>query len=1001
MEGAFGFVFKTLFLVILMRPPFAKYLLIFLLSAGSFLKGQQFHFKNYSVESGLPFVQVYCMYQDNKGYLWSGGYGGLSCFDGKDFTNYSPKNGLINHYVNAICEDDSGNIYAGTVEGLSILRNKKIQANYGSKNGLAENTINALCYRKTEGVYIGTVKGLYCLLNGKFTSVNGFEKREIKCLQSKGRILCVGTSNGLFYVDTKSNKISKQESLDNNNINCLSFSVADSSLMIGTTKGFSIVKENQKPYNFHEENGLIDENITSIYSEGINNIWVGSGSGLLNFNGKEFSFYNIYNENNSNHIRCLLKDTEGNLWLGTHTGLFRYRDNAFSSFKNGGIANAMVFQIFRDKKNDLWACTDNGVYRYSQGFFNLLSTKDGLPDNFCDAGLEDDDGTIWLCTNKGISWYRNGNIKNFTLQQGFKLAAPLSVIYKDKQNTIWVGGKNGVAAFKKVNGVYIPTYYFLPELTQEYGVTAFVEDNNGVFWLGTSAEGIYKLENGNFVLKSSVLNVKPSSFFTLLCDHNNTLYAATLNGLWIYDQVNNTQKIISEKEGLNSELIYSLKFTDNDNAIWIGTNQGINKMDLNKYRSANTIDISAYGKAEGFSGVECNSYGIWEDKDSTLWFGTVGGIIKYQPSAFKRNDRESKTYIYSIKLQNEDTTLTSGVVLPYNFNNIAFYYRGISLTNPDRVRYIKMLEGLESKWSEPSTEDYSKYGNLAPGKYTFKVKSCNSEGVWNKEAVVFSFEIKNPFFKTWWFILSTVLLVSGVIIAVFQIRVQNIRKKEKADFDRKVEISKVELKALRAQMNPHFVFNSLNSIQHYILNSKSNEAAKYLNKFAKLIRIILSNSEKSMVTVNEDVESLNLYLELESMRFDGKFDYQINVDKSVDGDYDEIPPMLMQPYIENAILHGLNPKETKGHLKIDIFIKNNYIVCRITDDGIGRVKSGEIKRTTPGNLHKSLGMKITSERVRILNDINRSDLSVSVTDLQDESGHSNGTMVELYIPHFN
>jgi ligand-binding sensor domain-containing protein len=984
-----------------MHHPVTRYLLLVFVSACSLLKSQQFHFKNYSVESGLPFVQVYCMYQDSKGYLWCGGYGGLSRFDGKQFMNYSPKNGLINHYVNAICEDDSGAIYAGTVEGLSILKNKKIIANFGTKNGLTENTINALCYRKNEGVYIGTTNGLFCFSNGKFSTVAGFEKREIKCLQTMKTILCIGTENGLFYYDKKSNTSKKQEGLDNNSINCISFSVEDSSLMVGTMKGFSIIRTTSKPYNFHEENGLIDENITSIYSEGINNIWIGSGSGLLNFNGKEFSFYNIYNENNSNHIRCILKDIEGNLWLGTHTGLFRYRDNAFSTFKNGGIGNAMVFQIFRDKKNELWMGSDHGVYRYNQGFFTLLSTKDGLPDNFCSALFEDDDGTIWLATNKGMALYKNGSIKSFTKQQGFKITPPLSVIYKDKQNTIWVGGKDGVAAFKKINGSYIPTYYILPGLTQEWGVTSCVEDNNGAFWLGTSGEGLYKFENGNFVLKSTALNIKPSSFFTLLCDKNNTLYAATLNGLWIYDQTNNTQKIISEKEGLNSELIYSVKFTDNENAIWIGTNQGINKMDLDKFRASKTIDISAYGKEDGFSGVECNSYGIWEDKDSTMWFGTVGGIIKYQPNAFKRNTQESKTYITSITLQNADTTLAEGALLPYNYNNIGFYYRGISLTNPDRVRYIKMLEPLETKWSEPSTEDYSKYGNLAPGKYTFKVKSCNSEGVWNKEAVTFSFEIKTPFFKTWWFITSIIVLIVALVMIVFRIRIQNIRKKQKEEFDRKVEISKIELKALRAQMNPHFVFNSLNSIQHYILNSKSSEAAKYLNKFAKLIRIILSNSEKAMVTVNEDVESLNLYLELESMRFDGKFDYSINVDKSVDGDYDEIPPMLMQPYIENAILHGLNPKETKGHLKIDIFIKNNYIVCRISDDGIGRVKSGEIKRTTPSNAHKSLGMKITSERVRILNDINKSDLSVSVTDLQDANGNSAGTMVELYIPHFN
>jgi ligand-binding sensor domain-containing protein len=982
-----------------MRHPIPKYFLALLFMGISFLRAQQFYFKNYSVESGLPFVQVFCLYQDSKGYLWSGGYGGLSCFDGKEFINYSPKNGLINHYVNAICEDDMENIYVGTVEGLSILRHKKIVASYNTKNGLYENAINALCFVKDQGVYIGTNSGLYAFYKGKFTTLNDFNNRTIKSLVQDGDLLCVGTDNGLFYYNKTKGTVIRQGQLDNSNINCLA-SCGDGSLLAGTANGFSIIKKpGDTPSNFHQENGLIDENIKSVYCEGPNSIWVGSASGLLNFNGKEFSFYDIYNENNSNHIRCLLKDAEGNLWMGTHTGLFRYRDNSFSSYKQG-VGNAMIFQIIRDKKNDLWFCSEKGVFKYAQGFFTQYTTKDGLAHNYCYAAMEDDDGTIWFCTNGGISWYKNGNFRNFGQAQGFKISAPLTVIYKDRSGTIWIGGKDGVAAFKRSGGVYTATYYKIPELVQEYGVTSCVEDKKGGLWLGTSLQGIYKFENNTFVNKNKPLNIKLTSFFTLLCDKNNVLYGATLNGLWVYDINSNSQQVISEKEGLNSELIYSIKFVDNEAAIWIGTNQGINKLDLKKYRETRTIDINAFGKAEGFSGVECNSYGIWEDKDSTLWFGTVGGIVKYQPNAFKRNTLESRTYIHSIKLQNEDTILANGVLLPYNYNNIAFYYRGISLTNPDKVRYQKMLEGYENKWSDPSPEDYSKYGNLAPGKYIFRVRSCNNEGIWNATPVSFEFEIKTPYYKTWWFIVIMIGSAVALIMIVFRIRVQNIKKKEQAEFEKKVEIAKVELKALRAQMNPHFVFNSLNSIQHYILNSKSNEAAKYLNKFAKLIRTILSNTEKAMVTVNEDIESLRLYLELEQMRFDGKFDYSINVDKTIDGDYDEIPPMLMQPYIENAILHGLNPKETKGHLKIDIFTKNNYIVCRISDDGIGRVKSGEIKRTQPGHQHKSLGMKITSERVRILNDINKSDLSVSVTDLKDENGNSNGTMVELYIPHF-
>jgi ligand-binding sensor domain-containing protein len=981
----------------------SRYLTAIFFLKGAFLLSQQYYFKNYSSESGLPFVQVFCMYQDSKGYLWSGGYGGLSRFDGKQFLNFSQKNGLINHYVNAICEDDSGKIYVGTVEGLSILKGTVVRKNYDSKNGLPERNINTLCFIKDNGVFIGTKKGLYLFNGNSFTNIKSFKGKEIKCLLKKEGILWIGTNNGLFRYNLRDKSILKQEGLGNNNINCLASCEGKNDMMVGTANGLAQIDAGDSYItNFHVENGLIDETINSLLCESPDNIWIASSSGLLNFNGKQFSYYNIYNENNANHIRCMVLDKEENLWLGTHSGLYRYRDNAFSTFKEGGIANAVIFQTFRDTKGDLWFCTEAGIYKYSQGFFKLYTTKDGLVNNNCNAALEDDDGTIWFCTVGGISWYKNGTFRNFTPAQGFQISGPLAVAYKDSKGIVWVGGKNGMAAFKKTNGVYTPTYYKIPTLSQEYGVTAFVEDKKGGLWLGTFLEGLYKFENNAFVYQSKKLDIdKPESFFTLLCDKNNTLYAATLNGLWIYNIESGERQLVSEKDGLNSELLYSLKFDKTEENIWIGTNQGINKMDLLKFKKSKMIDITSFGKAEGFTGGECNSYAIWQDNDDTWWFGTVTGIVRYKPTAFKKNSHLSQTYIQSIKLSNEDTLLKNGSLLPYNFNNIAFYYRGICLTNPDKVLYSKTLEGFESKWSEPSTEDYSKYANLPPGKYTFKVKSCNNEGVWDIVPAEFTFEIKTPFFKTWWFICSMIGLTLFSILGVFRLRIRNIRKQEKAEFDRQVEISKVELKALRAQMNPHFVFNSLNSIQHYILNNNSTEAAKYLNKFAKLIRTILNNSEKPLVTVNEDVESLTLYLELEQMRFDEKFDYSVHIDKNIDGDFEEIPPMLMQPYLENAILHGLNPKLEKGHLRIDIFSKNGYIVCRITDNGIGRESSGEIKRTRPGQQHKSLGMKITSERVRILNAINRSTLSVSVTDIKNEDGKSGGTMVELYIPQQN
>jgi sensor histidine kinase YesM len=247
-------------------------------------------------------------------------------------------------------------------------------------------------------------------------------------------------------------------------------------------------------------------------------------------------------------------------------------------------------------------------------------------------------------------------------------------------------------------------------------------------------------------------------------------------------------------------------------------------------------------------------------------------------------------------------------------------------------------------------------------------------------------------------LLLSFVLIFGTIYIIFIIRVYNIKKKQKLEYDRRVEMSKIELKALRSQMNPHFIFNSLNAIQHYIFNTESAVAIKYLNKFARLVRIILNNSERPTVTVGDDLEALKLYLELEQMRFEEKFDYEIIVDESVDVDYDIMPPLLMQPYVENAILHGLNPKPEKGKLTIRLHSENNFLICTISDNGIGREKAAEIRRTMPVKRHQSLGMKITEDRLKILNEINNSALSVTISDLKDENNEALGTKVELFVP---
>ena len=206
----------------------------------------------------------------------------------------------------------------------------------------------------------------------------------------------------------------------------------------------------------------------------------------------------------------------------------------------------------------------------------------------------------------------------------------------------------------------------------------------------------------------------------------------------------------------------------------------------------------------------------------------------------------------------------------------------------------------------------------------------------------------------------------------------------------------MELRALRAQMNPHFTFNTMNSIQHFIKKNKSEDALKYISKFARLIRMILDHSSEARITIEKDLEALRLYLDIESLRFDQQFSYEIHIDETIDESYDKIPPMLIQPYVENAIWHGLTNKVGGGKVLIDLKEQDDQLTCVIEDDGIGRKQAAELKPTNP--THKSYGMMITEERLKLLNITNDQSMHLHIEDLLDGSNESSGTRVTLTIP---
>jgi len=1000
---------------------------------------QSYNFKNYSAEQGLPFVQVYAIFQDSKGNLWTGGYGGLSKFDGKTFTNYSPKNGLANHWVTSIAEDARGNIWVGTISGISKYGGKTFST-FTKQHGLSGDYINSLTTDKNGNLWIATNEGITIFDGKNFTTLtkkNGLPSNNILLIYAdKNGNLWMNTDSGVSKIIFEK-KTPQDKSYDNykvvNGIFDLPSGKAGSlitsitedgsgNIWFGTNSGV-LRYDGVKLEKYSVKEGLSDNAIQSlIKDEHSNDIWVGTQKGLNKISslkdGVTISSFRVSDVENGNKVGKLFVDEEGNLWLGTSNGLYRFRDPAFSTYSDkDGLINPFIFPIFRDRNKNLWTGTyENGFFKFNGKEFKNFSEKDGLIGTFMCAGMEDKDGNIWMGTNKGVSIYNGKEFKNLHGRKNGLHGDSVTSIIQDRKGRIWLGGNKGGTIW---NGNKFKAFD-LESDAQNFDIWFEFEDSKGNIWFGTYLGGLFRYNPKNDFGStekaiedvSKKLNLKSKTYLAIEEDKEGNMYLGSFDGVYIYNQSSGKVSQISEKDGLSSDLIYVMKFDSTYENLYIGTNQGVNKFDAKEYKKTGKIILEQFGQEEGFSSLETNSNGIWRDDDGTIWFGSVNGLIHFNPYTLHHNHIESKTTIKNIRIFYNDTALENNSKLPYYLNNISFEFVGICLTNPEKVKYKFKLEGFDKTWSPETKETFARYSNLPAGKYIFKVVSCNNEGLWNKEPATFSFSVHPPFWKTWWFWLSVAVAVVIILFTAIRYRIETIKRIEAEKLSREVQLANNELKALRAQMDPHFIFNSLSSIQSFIMSKDEESALRYLNKFAKLMRMILSNSEKSSVTIREEIDSLKLYLELESLRWENKFEYVIDIDSKVETDFQEIPSMLIQPYVENAIIHGVIPKEGEnGKIEINIAQTETHIICTITDNGIGRKKSFEIKSKSVHSPHESMGMKITSERLEVLNKIHPrlssakkkdggldSNLSVNIIDMEDEKGDALGTKVEIFIP---
>jgi len=994
----------------------------------------------YSLSSG----SVHCLYEDSNGKIWVGTEGGINVFDPETgrFTVYRHDSLNINSpsgdYIRTITGDRKGNIWFGTKRGGLDEFNPQTgkftiyQHDPEKNNSISSNDVICLCEDRRGRILVGT--------NGEGMNIFNQVTKHFKVFRhdannpasisfdvirgivedSAGTVWIGTKGGGLNAFNPNSEKFTVYRN-DPNNPNSLSFDVINclhhdrnDNIWIGTW-GDGVNRFNPKTRMFtvfrHDERNpqsLENDQVFSIYEDRSGSVWIGTnGSGLNLFNSinERFTIYqhdaNKRNSISGNTINCIYRDSADNfLWLGTD---------------NEGL-------------NKIDLLTGN-VTKYMHNPDDPKS----ISHNSITSIIKDRSGTLWVGTYGGGLNSRKQSAKTFEVSRQSSTyinsisSDKIRCVIEDHAGMLWIGTAGGGLNEFKLNTGRIRSYMNDPEEHQSLShndVACVYEDSEGNIWIGTDGGGLNLLDrlNGKFkVYKHDVKNANSlcnDNIMSILEDEKGIIWLGTWGGgVQAFNPLTYKFTGFTDLDGLPDNFICGM-LQDRNGNLWLSTNKGLCRFTWGGERGTGKggrvkrgLTIRNYNLSDGLPSNEFNTGACFKAYDGKMYFGTIAGVVSFYPDSLKDNPFLPPVAITDFQVFNKSIAPgdSSGILehpisetkelnFPYKLNVFSFEFSALNFINPEKNKYAYKMEGFDKDWNYTGAHRrFSTYTNLEPGHYVFRVKASNNDGVWNEQGAAIKIHITPPFWQIWWFKALTVIILFSIIYFIYRSRLNLIKKEEERKTEMNKRISEIRLVALRSQMNPHFIFNSLNSIQQFIHSNASDQAIKYLSKFSKLIRQILENSNESTILLIDEIKMMELYLELESMRFENKFYFSITVDEEIDEENTEIPSMLIQPFIENAIIHGLMSKKGKGHIWITLKQGENCLLCSIEDNGIGRAKAMQIKQKKISQ-HKSMGLSVTTDRLTILNQYKDREVVVDIEDLMDSNDQPSGTRVELIIP---
>jgi len=942
------------------------------------LPGQSPYCRQYATEHGLPSMETYQVRIDGKGYVWVATDRGLCRFNGSEFVTFNQKDGLKDLTVFNIREDDQGRMWAASFsKTLFYFEDGRFHPfpHNDILKDLIHNTVidDMVIAGDTIWISVGRMGLLKMTMAGDWEWIQDDSAgTHFAIFGNQEPLFWTNPSPNYHTVSVSSPKGEQRYTLPGG-IDAGRFSktsilaLSNGDIMIASFGALHVLHPNreltQLLCQFPSTNA-------AIYEDQQGAVWVGS----LRAGVRKFDLHHGYAQQGhylqDYSISFIAGDPEGGIWMTTLEAGVQYLPTPnILNFQPGVHRNHPKYIDMLQCQNRLFFSSNNG------DLHEVRQTKDhvwairtlGPPSELA--------GTNTLgCFQEQLYFNVAGTVSRLEEGQLHPLDDELGLLVATEQTLFTVNSR-----LRR----YTPEWQgdTLIDFTP-FTIREALIDAQETIWLGRLT-GLSYYRAGQLVHLDS-LGPAFRSRVTDLATGDRILVATLGYGVICLDPTTLSFSLLDEDHGLpdnNTSAVYQQQNGD----VWVGTTKGLchlQPQDNGTYRVVKTFTAQ-----DGILKGEVQKILEFED---AIWVLHQDGLSSIPLQSQYRNRLSPPIRITNAWLTGSASKpLENDETLPYTQNDLAISFEGIAYRNAFDMKYRYRLLGLDSAFRSTS-DPRVQFNALEPGAYTFEVLAVNGDGLTSQSAAQFSFVIRPPFWLRAWFLILVLAVLLGLVTLFILIRDRIKSRQIKLE----LEVLENEQKAVTAQINPHFIYNAMNSIQYFVLENRPEVAADYLAKSSQLMRMVLANTRKRFIPLSDELTILQLYLSLEKERFEDKFEYQLEIEEGLALDKILIPSMVLQPHIENAIWHGLL-KKTEGIriLHIHLHSEKEHLVWTIQDNGIGR-KASLASGAQPRG-HTSSGIDLTRRRLELLNRQGKGTYKLEITDLQDGQGLASGTLVRV------